>query len=710
MLGRLTAGLTSPILRNKDEYVELLYRERLLFLAIAFGTAFYLWLFAGWSVSLMYHPVPAASDARGPAIALVAAGAAAILHRRVSLAGTVLTAGMVGALFMWPNPARYMLAPALVCVAGLLLSRGMAAVTALALSALPGIPKEGVLALWISTGAFWLASDYVYASLRLACERQRHAYSVERELLSRRGELRRANDSLRVAYALLERTNRELAEARDEAQEARRLKSQFAATISHELRTPLNLILGFAELMHKMPELYGGAVLTPELRGDIREIYRSTKHLLELVDDVLDLSRVEQVRLALVPEDTDIAALVQEAVNTVSGLFRSKPVELRVDVPPDLPSCLVDRTRIRQVLINLLANAARFTERGEVAVLATLDEPHGEIVVCVSDTGPGIEEQERARVFDAFYQVAGPLRRQPGGTGLGLAICRTFVQMHGGRIWLDSGGQGSRFSFSIPLRPVVQAAGDWRMPVPPDPLGDSIVTVDADGRLAGMLACALPGLGVHNVADPNRVPGEVERWHPKAVVAFPDKSEMRPARDIAPWPGLPVICCRLTSTKPLSAYANVRAVVSKPIAAKDLLHALSSLGPVRSLVVADDDEGMARLIQRSMSVDKPHVSLHIAHDGLTALRLLRDLRPDAAILDLAMPEMDGLEVLKQMAEDGLADIPVLVLTATDVVRGSVTADQLVVSSCLGLGEAELARYVEALARAARPRYGVQPAA
>ncbi|MGQ9555788.1 MAG: sensor histidine kinase, partial [Anaerolineae bacterium] len=457
---------------SKDDYVRPLHRRASLAIACACLVLGYIWLFVAWTAALRAHPMPGIADVAAPTALLLAAGLSlsALLANRDVTSDVILCGGVILVQYLWPHPLHYLLAPVIACLAGLLLSRSAAFLAALSLSFLPGLPTESLLALWIGATSFWVASDWIYAALRQVAERQEAALRLEKELLRRRQELRSLNDSLRNAYTLLERTNHELAEARDEAEEARRLKTQFAATISHELRTPLNLILGFSEVMYKTPESYVGAVLTPDLCGDIREIYRATAHLLDLVDDVLDLSRVEQVRLALVPEKTDMLALIHEAAQTVAGLFRGK-VQLQLELPPSLPPCTVDRTRIRQVLINLLTNAARFTEQGEVRVSASFDEAHGEITICVSDTGPGIPAEERARLFDAFYQVASPLRRSQGGTGLGLAICKTFVQLHGGRIWVASEvGKGSHFYFSIPVRGQVQrAAAEWKLPGAPDP-------------------------------------------------------------------------------------------------------------------------------------------------------------------------------------------------------------------------------------------------
>ena len=712
MLSQLIEALSLPVHRS-DEYVVSLYQERLVTLVAASGLAFYAWLFVAWTVSLMHHPEPAGADARAPALALVAACAAMALRRRPHLASLAFVAGLGGSLYLWPDPPRFLLAPALVCAAGLLLSRQASALAALALSFLPGLPSASLAAIWATTASFWLASGYIHAALSQAAERQRQAYDLERELLKRRGELRRLNDSLRNAYTLLERTNHELAEARDEAEEARRLKVQFAANISHELRTPLNLILGFAEVMHTTPESYSGAVFTAELRGDIREVYENSRHLLALVDDVLDLSHIEQVRLALAPEESDIGELVRQAADTAAGLFRSKPVQLLLDLEEPLPFCTVDRTRIRQVLINLLTNAARFTDRGEVTVRAAYDEPKQEIVVSVADTGVGIPAEERTRIFDAFHQVDSPARKAgTGGTGLGLAICKTFIELHGGRIWVESEvGKGSCFSFTIPVRHYAAAPScAWKYSAAPDPFGDSVVLLAGDARAAHRLERSLGQIRVHSARQPAEVRSLVEQWHPKAVLMVSrnggPETEIDRVRDVAACVGLPVLACRLRQARALSDFANVRSVLSKPVTARALLEALDSIGPLRTVLLAEDDEGMSRLLQRTISLARPGLEILTAYDGEQALAQLCSRRPDALVLDLAMPQIGGLEVLEEMAQSDLCRVPVIVLTALDLgeLGGELAAERLVITSCGGLGEADVHRFVKAVVEAATPRY------
>jgi signal transduction histidine kinase/CheY-like chemotaxis protein len=707
-LGHLEFGLFDA----DDGYLVPPWRWALAITGMAASAVGYVWLFIAWTVALKTKSLPWWQDIAAPTTLLVGGVSALALRQRGSAGGLALVASLVASLYLWPDPVRHLLAPAVVCTAGLLVSREVAALVALALSFLPQGSPGDAAALWLTAGSFWLASSYIYAALAQASRRQRRALALEQEVLKRREELRRLNDSLRNAYTLLERTNHELAAARDEAEEARRLKAQFAATISHELRTPLNLILGFAEVMYTAPECYEGAHFSTELRGDIGEIYRNTRHLLELVDDVLELSRIDQVRLAFTPEPTDVGALLREAAGAVAGLFRNRPVSLIIDLPEKLPACVADRARVRQVAINLLANAARFTDQGQVRLAARHSEATGEVIVTVADTGPGIPKEEQQRIFDPFYQVSNPIYRSRGGSGLGLAICKTFVQMHGGRIWVESEpGQGSAFHFSLPVRGAPPAVGGRAAPIPgaQDPFGHSVVLVGASEGLARQFRRGLPGLTVHLAHDAHELQEALEQWHPKAVVACaPDEGTDRIGQMLAQigTPGLPVIQVRQRPQRALSQCAGVRAILQKPVGAEQLLAAIDNLGSVRSLLVVDDDPGVPRLIRRALLRAGRGIRVIAALNGEQALALLSQEAPDALVLDLAMPHMDGLTLLEALGQHGLAQVPVIVLTAMDLPgeQNQLGATSMEIRACGGLGDAEVLRYIEAIARMAKPRY------
>jgi signal transduction histidine kinase len=245
----------------------------------------------------------------------------------------------------------------------------------------------------------------------------------------------------------IEARTRELQEANLRLETASQHKSQFLANMSHELRTPLNAILGYTELI--LDGIYGG--VTDRLEEILRRVQHSGQHLLGLINDVLDLSRIEAGELRLSLNDYSMGEVVQSVVTAVEPLAAEKELTLSVSVSPDLPTGRGDERRIAQVLLNLVGNAIKFTDTGQVGMMVRASD--SEYVVSVADTGPGIPPPDQKRIFEEFHQVDSSSTRSKGGTGLGLSIARRIVELHGGRIWVESEpGQGSTFSFTLPVR------------------------------------------------------------------------------------------------------------------------------------------------------------------------------------------------------------------------------------------------------------------
>ncbi|HZG43541.1 MAG TPA: ATP-binding protein, partial [Longimicrobium sp.] len=272
-------------------------------------------------------------------------------------------------------------------------------------------------------------------------------------------ELARVNagleHSIREATAELKDQNRELAWQRQELERAYRHKSEFLASMSHELRTPINALLGYTSLLRE--RIYGD--LTARQDQALVRIHSSSEHLLELVDDILDLAKIEAGRMPLHLEPLDIASLIGELTDGVEPLARRKGLQLRVDVPEALPVLVTDRFRVKQVLLNLLSNAIKFTHAGTVSVRTRQLE--GGVEVQVADTGIGIPADELASIFDDFRQVDQSSTREYGGTGLGLSIVRKLLGLLGGAIRVESEpGQGSVFTVTLPLRSVEVREGE----------------------------------------------------------------------------------------------------------------------------------------------------------------------------------------------------------------------------------------------------------
>jgi signal transduction histidine kinase len=255
-------------------------------------------------------------------------------------------------------------------------------------------------------------------------------------------------DELGTLAANLNRMNAELGTLYQQLEAASRHKSQFLANMSHELRTPLNAILGYTELI--LDGIYGEIPL--KIRDVLERVRHSGRHLLELINDVLDLSRIEAGQLMLLLKDFSFKEVVQTVFTAVEPLAAEKHLALKVSVPSDLPPARGDERRVTQVLLNLVGNAIKFTDVGDVRIQATAS--NGELVVSVTDTGSGIAASDRERIFEEFQQGEDNHARAAGGTGLGLPIAKRIIALHGGRMWVESSqGKGSTFWFTLPVSP-----------------------------------------------------------------------------------------------------------------------------------------------------------------------------------------------------------------------------------------------------------------
>jgi signal transduction histidine kinase len=260
-------------------------------------------------------------------------------------------------------------------------------------------------------------------------------------------ELDRLDHEQREAVAELGRLNARL-------EQASRAKSEFLANMSHELRTPLNAILGFTEMM--VDGLYGE--LPEEMKEPLDDVQVNGKHLLRLINDVLDLAKIEAGRMELALREYSVPELVGSVRASLRSLAADKGLEFAIEVADDLPIAHGDGGRLTQCLMNLAGNALKFTRKGRVTIGVALED--GQLIYRVSDTGIGIAPEELQNVFAEFRQVDATVTRQFGGTGLGLSISKKFVEMHGGRIWVESRvGEGSTFYFSVPLR--VGEVAEW---------------------------------------------------------------------------------------------------------------------------------------------------------------------------------------------------------------------------------------------------------
>ena len=539
----------------------------------------------------------------------------------------------------------------------------------------PGELVGPVCVILLTAFASWLSARNLYTALEWSRNSRIEAQRKAEQARDRQAELQRTLKALDEASYRIRRMNYQLALLRDQAEEARRLKSQFAANISHELRTPLNLIVGFTELMFQSPEYYGAKLPSSYLR-DLGIVYRNARHLQDLVDDVLDLSRIEAARMGLLLEKTDPAELIREVVDTARSLVESRGLALHLQIPEELPRLWIDPVRVRQVLFNLLNNAARFTEEGSVTVRAEVAD--GSLLVSVEDTGVGIAPQDIPKVFEEFRQLDGSTRRRHDGAGLGLAISKHFVQLHGGRIWVESEpGKGSKFSFTLPLRrddmEIEQLSAQSSAPLP------SVLEVERDRVLlavtsspaaAALLNRYVEGYRTIVAQDLDQAREWIGNLIPQGVVVDTasgcrDPEELRRLAEEWGLQQVPLIACPLPGEELLRQRMAVDAYLVKPVTRRNLLDTLRQFGEdVETILVIDDDRDFVQLIGRMLDTPLRPYRVLKAYSGYEGLQVMRYRRPDLVLLDLMLPDVDGLEVLQQMRADPLLrDTPVVVVSA-----------------------------------------------
>lgn len=287
-------------------------------------------------------------------------------------------------------------------------------------------------------------SGELYGIAQWSMESYRKERDTANKLHQNRVELERSLLKQKNLTMQLESINSQLDEARQAAELAKQFRGQFLANMSHELRTPLNAIIGFSETMLNFPVMYEGIELPSEYRQDMARIYGSGKHLLNIINDILDLSKIDAGRLEIDMEPVDLEPIFKGLLSTAVGLIGTKPIELHSHLPAELPMVTGDPLRIRQVLINLYSNAAKFTDEGSITLSLTCDA--NVVTIGVTDTGPGITQDSVERIFEAFQQGDQGRRHKRAGSGLGLAISRQLLDLMNGEIWVESEvGAGSTF-------------------------------------------------------------------------------------------------------------------------------------------------------------------------------------------------------------------------------------------------------------------------
>ncbi len=477
-------------------------------------------------------------------------------------------------------------------------------------------------------------------------------------------------------------TEQELVEKTRQLEAASQAKSEFLASMSHELRTPLNAIIGFSQLM--LDGIPGE--INDEQRQCLGDVLSSGQHLLSLINDVLDISRVEAGRIALKLENLNLADVISGVLQTMKPLLDENKHRMAVSIEKELPQVHADEQRLKQILLNLLGNAIKFTPPGgELGIEVSREGDWCQ--VSVVDNGIGIKPEDRERIFEAFTQADTLSDERKEGAGLGLALTKQFVEICGGRIWLDSNyGKGSRFTFTLPsaeeskthLEEKREELGEEFPEVEEPPLrpGQKLVLlVDDDRKARGLLKTWLEneGYAVAQAASGDEGIKKAEELLPAVIVLdilMPDKDGWQVLQELKSKPetrDIPVVIASVVEETKLGFSLGAVDYFVKPIDKGGFLKRIAELGLARGekVLVVDDNPKDVRLVASILEAEG--IGVLCAYGGEEAVSMAAENEPALIVLDILMPDLSGFEVIERLrANNKTRNIPIIILTIKEL--------------------------------------------
>ena len=472
----------------------------------------------------------------------------------------------------------------------------------------------------------------------------------------------------------------ELQKAKESAEAASRSKSTFLANMSHELRTPLNAIIGYAEMLQEEAEDAGLDTYV----ADLKKVHGAGKHLLGLINDILDLSKIEAGKMDLFLETFDVREMIDGVVSTIAPLVEKNGNTLAVECPEGIGTMHGDLTKVRQALFNLLSNASKFTENGTITLAVARETVDGAdwLDFRVTDSGIGMTEEQVARLFQPFTQADASTTRKYGGTGLGLTITRRFCQMLGGDVTVEStSGTGSTFIIRLPAQ-APERPGEFHVvregprAEADDGAGSLVLVVDDDPTVCELIRRTLEkdGYRVAWAHDGREALDMAKRLHPDAItldVMMPGMDGWSVLGALKSDPGLadiPVVMVTMIDEKRIGYSLGASDYLTKPIDRSRLVATIEKYRRMQAggtILVVEDDEATREMVRQMLEGDG--WTIIEAENGRVGLERLAEARPDLILLDLMMPEMDGFDFAAELRRrDEWRDTPILVMTAMDV--------------------------------------------
>lgn len=453
-------------------------------------------------------------------------------------------------------------------------------------------------------------------------------------------------------------------------QELNRMKSEFLANMSHELRTPMNAIIGYTSLM--LDRSYGE--ITPKQENGLKRIETNSRNLLQLINNILDLSKINAGRMQLYKETCHLKEITDEVIQTVECLARERMLTLTADVPENL-SFETDKTKLKQVLINLIANAIKFTHKGSVSIKAESLLSPARIRFFVQDTGIGIKPEDLPLLFEEFKQLDASPTREYGGTGLGLAISKKIVELMGGTIEVKSVVDvGSTFMVTLPLQLHIRTSDvpSFSPAIIAKQGQKTILSIDDDPEVLALLNDSLKGTGYTFIGAQSGQEGIAlaRKTKPHAItldIMMPHMdgwSVLQILKNDPELQAIPVFIVSIMENKALGFSLGVTDYIIKPFDRQELLIKLKSCekGAPRKTLVVDDDPDITQLLSEALRLEGYQVQ--VASNGREAIEKVTREKPDILFLDLMMPECSGFEVIEAIDKDpSLQGIRVFVMTA-----------------------------------------------